>query len=346
MLVLSLVACDGDGSPTTTSSGPPLSTVPTTAAPDPSEPEVLGYDFKVGDTHTYEVVLNQRIQLESEGSSEAVADEALPANLDVTVDAQGTFEYSVAEGPDADTYSVAIEGSFSEVGVSGTADGEPVDDPADIESLGVIQPVSTVVLVDRQGRVRQDPANPTVPMGLGATPLTGLAGDLGQWVGPLLGAEPVEVGATWTEVSEDALMGDEPVSTTVTGEVTGTEEMEGVETLVIASEAATGEATIDLSGFFAEFLTAFADPEDPERQAALADAIEQLVFEIVIEPSTTGSTAWFDPSEGLARRYQLDGSPTVFHMDVAIPDEETGELESFAMELSVTQSIDYTLAGS
>lgn len=340
-MVFFLAACDGGGGDPVTTGAPGTTTPPTTEV----EGEVLAYEFEAGDTHTYSVSLTQHIVLSSEGSSEAVGEEGIPGEMDVTIAADGTFEYAVSAGPTPETYSLAIDGTFANVEVSGTVDGEAADDPSDLEGLGAIQPVSTVVVVDSQGRVTSDPNSPTASIGLGATPLTGLGGDLSRWVGPVLSADPVTVGSTWTETSVDESIGDEPVETTLTATITGTEAGDGFETFVIATDTATGQADIDLTEFFAGFLGAFNDPDDPDAQAELEEMLDQLVFRITIEPSTSEGTSWFDPGAGLARRSVVDGSPTRFRMDVRVPDEETGELESFTMDLEVTQSLEYVLDG-
>ncbi|MGH8912856.1 MAG: hypothetical protein ACRDVD_10100, partial [Acidimicrobiia bacterium] len=89
------------------------------------------------------------------------------------------------------------------------------------------------------------------------------------------------------------------------------------------------------------FMGAFADPEDPESDfEAMAD---QLVFRMTIAPSSSEGTTSFQPDRGLALRSTTAGPPTVFQMEVALPDEDTGELETYEMRLEVAQTIDYTL---
>jgi len=341
-VAVGVAACDDSGSTDSTgTSGPSISTSAPESTADMPQRELLSYGFEVGDVYSYDVALEQHILLESEGADEAIGDQGVPASADVIVTAAGRFAYEVSAGPDTESYSVAIEGSFSDVAIEGTADGEQVADASDIEQLGVIEPVSTVVVVDSLGRLTQDPTSPTGVLGLGATPLTGLSGDLGRMVGPVLSPEPVTVGDTWTETYTETNLGDEPVETTLTATLTGTETVDGAETLVIDTESRTGQADIDLAEFFAGFMGAFADPEDPEADfEAMAD---QLVFRITIAPSSTEGTTWFRPESGLALRSTTTGPPTAFQMEVALPDEDTGELETYEMRLEVAQTIDYTL---
>lgn len=316
-----------------------MSTGPT----DSGEARLLEYGFETGQKYAYDLALEQHIALQSEGTAEAVGEEGVPESADVTVTATGTFTFEVVAGPTDGTYSVTVNGSFPDSTVEGTVDGEPVDDASDIDELGVIQPVSTSVVVDSQGRVLDDSTSPSDALGLGATPLAGLSGDLGRIVGPIFSAEPVSVGDTWTETTTDTVLGDAPVDTVMEATLTGEETLDGAETLVISTTSTTGQAEIDLADFFAEFMGAFADPDDPEAQAELEQAIDQLVFRITIDPSSTEGTTWFDPEQGVAARSTTSGPPTTFRMEVAMPDEETGELQSYRMRLDVTQSLDYTL---
>jgi hypothetical protein len=345
-LCLFVAACESTGQPNDTdqpgASEPTGSTTPT----DSGEARLLEYGFEAGEVYTYDLALEQHIVLQSEGTADAIGEEGVPASADVTVTATGTFTFEFAAGPEDGTYSVTVTGSFPDSTVEGKVDGEPVDDAADIDELGVIQPVSTVVVVDSRGRILDDSTSPSDALGLGATPLAGLSGDLGRMVGPVLPAEPVAVGDTWTETTTDTVLGDAPVDTVMEATLTGKETLDGADTLVIGTTSTTGQAEIDLADFFAEFMGAFADPDDPEAQARLEEAIDQLVFRITIAPSSSESTTWFDAEQGVAVRSTTSGPPTTFRMEVAMPDEETGELQNYSMLLDVTQTLDYTLVPS
>jgi hypothetical protein len=344
-LCLFVAACESTGQPNDTdqpgSSEPAASTTPTDAGA-----RLLEYGFEAGQVYTYDLALEQHIVLQSEGTADAIGEEGVPESADVTVTATGTFSFEVAAGPGEGTYSVTVNGTFPDSTVEGTVDGEPVDDATDIDELGVIQPVSTVVVVDSPGRILDDSTSPSDALGLGATPLAGLSGDLGRIVGPILPAEPVTVGDTWTETTTDTVLGDAPVDTVMEATLTGKEALAGADTLVIGTTSTTGQADMDLADFFAEFMGAFADPDDPEAQAQLDRAIDQLVFRITIDPSSSESTTWFDPEQGVAARSTTSGPPSTFRMEVAMPDEETGELQGYSMRLDVTQALDYTLVAS
>ncbi len=337
LVALGIVAACDTGQPEPSGGSEPPSSATTEA---PADGEVLAYGFEAGDVIRYEVEIEQHIVLESAGDPGALADADTPQNADVTVTAAGPFTYEVAEGPEPDTFGITVPGEFDQTTVDGTADGEPVDDVADIADLGVAQPVSSVVVVDRQGRILEEGDPATDALGLGATPLAGLTGDLGRVPGPILSTEPVATGSTWTETTTDAAFGDEPVETVTEATVSGAEPLDEVDTLRIEAVSQTGRAEIDLADFFVEFMGSFT--EDPESAAALAD---EVVFRITVDPSSTESTTWFDPELGLARQVTTTGPPTAFLMEVALPDEDTGDLQSSELRLSVSQSLTYSLVG-
>ncbi|CAN5798104.1 hypothetical protein BH23ACT5_BH23ACT5_24470 [soil metagenome] len=331
LVCAALVACSACTSDT--------QVTPETTAPDPIEEVDLAYDFTAGTSLTYRVEIEQQLVLETDGSSSAAAEEGIPVSANVTIEAVGTFTYTFSDGTDEATHTVDIDGQFDEVTVTGIIDGEDVDDPSDIAELGTIEPVAVTVVVDDRGRVVDDTTLPSDPMGFGMAPLSGLSGDLRRLPGPVLPEGPVSQGDTWTEAVEAPGMGDTPAMTTVTATLTGTEVVEGIESTVIESTTEVEEVVVDLSEFFAGFLGAFADPDD---DAGEVDAlIDQIEFRITMEPSTSIATAWLD-SAGRIVRSTTDG-PTALRMVVALPDEQSGEVENFELSLDVSQAIVYTL---
>lgn len=324
-VMLVLVACTDDP-PSVTGEG-------ATTAVTTGEPISLRYGLEDGDELVYDVDLEQSLVLETSGSATAVAEEEIPATADVTIDATGVFTYRVAEGPEEGTLAVAIEGEFSDVAVEGTVDGEPVDDVEEVGQFGVAAPVSRTVVIDPRGRVVPDTTTGSDPLGLGSLPLAGLAGDLGRVVGPALPEGEVTPGESWTVTSQQAAFGDETIETTVTASVTGTDQIDGREAVVIDATTETGPLVVDLSEFFAGFMGAFDDP---------AEVTEDIVFRIDVEPSTSESTTAFDPDEGVAIRSTVEG-PSALSMEVALPDDATGEVQSFDVSLDVEQAITYAL---
>lgn len=335
-LLVAVSACTGTGEDTGTGEGAGQVDVPDTA------PVVeLAYSYVAGDVITYEVDVSQRLVLETDGAATAATDGNVPTSADVTITALGNFVYTVSAGPQPGTFEIAIEGMFDDVAVAGTADGEPVDDPEDLGEIGEIEPVSTSVIVDDTGRVVDGGEAAADPFGLGRSPL-GLSGDLGRLVGPVLPDEPVAVGETWTESYQEAGIGGEPVEATITATLGGTEDADGVDAYVIDSATERGASEVDLAEFFGGFMGAFVDPEDTATQSSVQDLIDQLVFRISTDPSSSTATTLFDPEAGLVARSETSGASSI-QMEVALPDDETGELERFDVDLDVEQSVAYRL---
>jgi hypothetical protein len=66
---------------------------------------------------------------------------------------------------------------------------------------------------------------------------------------------------------------------------------------------------------------------------------------ISVDETTGNLTTLFDPADGLTK--QADYSNTTHMvMDINIPDETTGDLVAFGMDLNITQDLVYRLVGS
>lgn len=324
-LALALAACNGNGA----------------AAPEEAgEPVALAYGYQAGDVLAYDVDLTQDIVVESTGDPGALSGGEVPSSADLSIAATGRLTYQFAEGPDEGTFQVSIDGTFSDVEVTGTVDGEPAEQ-GDIAELGSLEPVSTTVVVDSSGRVLGEEGAELDPLGMGADPLAQVTGgQLGRLVGPPLPAEEVAVGEPWSEEIEEPGLGTDPAASTITSTVTGTEEVGGAETFVIASESASEGSELDLGEFMAGFLGAFADPDNPDEE--LAEALEGLRFIITVQPNTSTSTTWFAPGLGAAVRSVVDG-PAAVMIDVAIPDEQTGEVAASTVDVDFDQHLEYRL---
>ena len=302
----------------------------------------MRYGFTAGDSYTYSLDMSEHVVLDTQGVASAVTDQQIPGTADVQIDATGTFVYTVAAGTDPGTYQLTIEGDFSDIGVSGTADGQKVTQPSDLPGLGSISPVSKTIVVDSRGQVLDQSQDPQDLFGLGGTPLASLSGDLGQFVGPVLPADPVAQGDTWNLEYSNPDLGDEPVKTSTTATLSGTETVDGVDTVVISSETKTDQGTVDLADFFKGFLGAFGGGSTPDSTSL--PNLDQLVFRITTAPSTGNSQSWFDPGRGLVVRSTSSG-PTSLTMDVSLPGDN-GDLNQFTMNLDTQQELDYRLVDS
>lgn len=283
--------------------------------------------------------MSQHLVLETSDLPEEGLGEGLPGSADVTVQSRGPFTFSVDEGPEDGTYFVTIEGEFTEIEVSGSLAGEPVEDAADIEELGTVGPVSATIVVDSRGRVLDDTTVGADALAFGLAPLSGLAGDLNRLVGPVLPAEPVAVGETWTETFTAPATGDEMVETTVVSTLSALETHEGRQIALIESTTSVAEVVVDLSEFFTSFIGAFLDVEEGTE----LELLEDVVFRIVMAPAETTSVTQLDVDSGLAIRSTTAG-PSSLRLEAALPDEASGAVQSYGVSIDVTQSITYTLA--
>lgn len=354
LLVISLVlaACGHETADTTAA---PTTAAPTTTSPPTTEPMdgavLLSYKFEPGTTFSYEVSFDQHLNMTASGDGSALGEEEMPGNADLQIAGTTTFDHTVTDGAEPGTFDITIVGDFSDLTVSGNVDGEPVDS-GEIPDLAEIEPVMTTITVDEQGNVLSggDDLGPGTglggdPTGLGAMAAPGM--DLGTLVGPSLTDREVMVGDTWTETTEEPMpFGDDAVTTTVENEVTGTDTIDGVEVFVIQSDSSTSLIEFDLAemmiGFFAAFLPEEATPEE---RAELEAMMEEIRFLMTVDPSSYQITSWFDPEAGYTLRSESAGS-TRMAFDVNFPDEATGELVAFTMDMTVDQEVSYRLLGT
>jgi hypothetical protein len=344
VVALLAAACGGSAESTTTTPAPETTAVPAVEA------VLLSYTLSPGDEFHYRVSIEQHIEMTAEGDEAMMSEEEMPGSASIDLTGTGTFTQTVSDGPSEGTHEVHITGEFSDVSVTGTVDGEPVDS-SEIPDFAEMEPVDVTVVVDEQGNLVQDGATGEDMLGSDLFGLGGMGGDgfvpgldLGRFIGIPLPDQEVTVGDTWTEeIETPGMMDVEPIVTTVTSEVTGVEEAGGVQLFVIETDTTTSPIEFDLAQFFAGMLGAFtpegaSEAEQAEMEAALAD----LRFLISVDESTSESTTRFDPEAGLAR--QVDStSATNIAMDINFPDEATGEMQGFVMNMSLDQDISFEL---
>jgi len=330
-----------------------------TTAPPPSteatpEAVLLSYRFEPGSELRYEVRFDQHITMSASGESSALGGEDVPGDADLDVSGVTTFTHSVEAGAEPGTYDVTIVGEFTDLDLSGVVDGEAVE-PGEFLDLAEIDPVETTVTVDEQGNVLSSSDD---QFGLGGElggDLTGLGSmaspgmDMGSLVGPPLPEREVTVGDTWSETIENpAPFGGSVITTSVESEVTGTDTIDGVEVFVVETSSSTSMIEFDLAQMMIGFFEAFMPEEaTAEERAELEAMMDNLRFLIVIDPSAYSTTTWFDPAAGLSLRSESAG---VTHMtyDVNFPDETSGEMTAFTMEMTIDQEVAHRLlsAGS
>ncbi|MGH8945678.1 MAG: hypothetical protein ACRDVL_05980 [Acidimicrobiia bacterium] len=336
VVLAALVAGCGQESASTT-------LAPTTTEPAP-EAVLLSYKFEPGTTFRYEVEFEQHITTTASGNPGALGEE-VPGQADLQVSGVTTFTHNVQAGPDPGTFQVAIHGAFNDLTVTGTVDREPIDS-GEIPDFAEMDPIRTIVTIDEQGNVLSDPDlgelfnSPTGNLGALGLPATGL--DLGSLVGPSLPNREVAVGDTWSETVEEPMpFGGEPLTTNVESRVTGTDTIDGAEVFLVETISSTSAIELDLGEMMVGLFSGFMPEEATEEERAELEAMmEGLRFLMTVDPSSFLTTTWFAPDPGHALRSEASGT-THMIFDINFPDETTGDMVAFAMDMTMDQTVRY-----
>jgi len=349
VIALVAAACGPEQTAESTTTAPVLEETTTTAPP--AEAVLLSYSLEAGSSYTYEVDLDQSIDLTATGDPTALGEEEIPGEMAIQIAGTSVFTHSVAAGPEPETYAVTITGDFSDIELSGTVDGEPVSSD-DIPEFAAMEPVDVTIVVDAQGNLIPDESGLGEDLlgdlgGLGALDQLGSGAGIGQFVGPPFTEEEVAVGDTWSETIEvPTLPGDAPVTTQIDSVVTGTDTVDGSEVFVIETTTTTSAIEFDLAEVLIGLMTGFLPEEATDEERAEMEALAaQLRFVFSIDESTADLTTLFDHEAGLARQAEFS-STTHMVMDVNIPDETTGELVEFGMDMNLSQSVVYRLTSA
>ncbi|MDX1468040.1 MAG: hypothetical protein R3258_01755 [Acidimicrobiia bacterium] len=336
--VLSLGACNGaagEESTTTTTPPPP----PTTAAA--SEAVLLAYSLEAGTTLTYDIEFEIDLEMVVTGDAASLTEgEELPGVLDVTMSGETTLVYEIKEGPEAGTFEITITGDLTAFEVTGTADGEPVEEET-LPELVEMDPLEVNVVVDEQGRVVDDfdPGVGLMSGSIGAF-LPGQGSDLARFVGPPMSDSEVKVGSTWSETVETQLFLGDPIVTTIESEVT---DITGDGIFLIETTTVVSETSFDMGTLLIEMFEAFIPEEASEEELAELESLkEELRLLFSFDEATDVMTTRFDPRLGLAIEATSEGA-THLSMDVNMPDETTGEMVAFSLEMDAFQTVGYRL---
>lgn len=349
VLALVLAACGGTTETSTTAG----SDNPSTSAPPSAEAVLLSYSLTAGDEFQYEVGLDQHIELEASGDASAMGEEEIPGEASVDIAGTAVFTHTVADGPEEGTYEIHVIGDFEDLSVTGTIDGEPVDS-SEAPDFASMEPIDVTVVVDEQGNVisagGEDLEDPLGGLfgGLGSmgssAPAPGL--DPGQFFGPLFSDDEVTVGDAWSDEIETAGFGDEPIVTSVTSTITGVEQLDGADVYVIDTNSTTSPIEFDLAEFFRGLFGAFIPEEATAKETAeFEELMSQLKFLITIDDTSADGTSRFDAEAGIARQSEITAAIHIM-MDMMIPDETTGEMIGFQMEMTIDQGVTYHLISS
>lgn len=315
---------------------------------DIPEAMLLGYGLTNGSSYVYEVELMQRVDMTGQGDGGGFSENEIPGEAQVDLTASGTMTYEVSDGPEPGTFTVTITGDFDDLGATGTVDGEPVES-GDVPEFAQVDPISLTIVVDDQGNIVPDAPDAEDPLGglfggLGSLGNGSLPGtQLGQFFGPPFGDDAVTVGDSWSEKIETPGFGTEPMVTSTTSTVTGTDVVDGVDVFVIESDTTVSPVEFDLGEFMIGLFTGLASDDDSaQNQTQIDEIVENLRFLISTDESTTTSVTHFDPVDGISRQFDFVAS-TVVRMDINFPDQETGEMAGFVMEMDLSQTMNHRL---
>ena len=343
---LALAGCSSEAATTTTAANEPATTTTTTQPAEPAA--VLAYSYAAGDSYAYDISLTQHLTMTTmvEGDPGMFGGADAPGNVDVDTSVDGTVNYDLSEGPEADTTTMHISGTFDNVNVEGTVDGEPVTD-SDVQSGTVpdlVEVPDTTIVLDKYGRpVSVD--GTTVPsdsqfFGDPFALFGGLtSGGLDQPFGPEFPDHALAVGDSWTEEqSQDIPDTDQTVAMSVTYTVTGTDTVDGHDVTVIDFTATSSGADVDLGQMFQALIEGFASMG--QDTSSTTDPIPTIEFVVSIGESSGSGTYWFDQEAGIVRKvHQTYSIPMSMHMGIS-SSEGSGSTD---VEMSIESSVDAQL---
>ncbi len=331
-IVLLLSACAD------TAGTPAITPAPTTTLPETVN---LAYAYRPDTTLSYRVNIDQAISIHGEGNAGAIGSGDLPTDGDLATTVETVMTYRAYPGPIDGTTELDVSARFEDVAVSGTMNGESISPGSDDFGVGTIPPIDASFVVDKSGKVVSSSLDGAANM-LGGS--LGSLQRLGQEfftrpIGPRFPDRDLSVGDTWTD--EDTVDGPGgPITTRSMHTVTGTEVVDGVKTVVIETESEADEFEIDLTQIFKTMFGGFTtDATNPEELDAL---LAQLEFRIAVAPTRATSTVWFDTAAGLVKKAEISADITV-KMTYRGPDESTGEIAGFTMEMGLRQTARFDL---
>ncbi len=346
--------------PTTATAATPETTAPLSArsasvpsgSVEPPVANLLSYRYQPDSTLSYALDLSQSIRMTADGDAGAMGEGEgeLPMDADMAIGAATVMTYEVYPGPSPETYEVVITADFEDLSVSGTVNGEHVDELSgdDIASeIATLDPIATSVIVDAAGNIISGDAAELDFFGDSFGAAGGLATDeLGRPVGPTFPTDrELTVGDTWTDTLEEEGPNGEVYRSTTTHTVIDAQSIGSATTLVIESVTETDAIEIDFSEFFRMLFEGFAGlagEEGGDLPPEMQEMLDQLEFTISIAPSTAVATTWFDPESGIVRRSEAS-STVAMRMTFRAPDETTGELVGFEMEMELDQAVTIAL---
>ena len=286
VLLLAAAACGGSSDPTTDKGGI------TVARP-------LAYSLTGGVALDYRVEMDM-VMTTTFGAALRALDPSMPGAMGMSMELEMVTGYRISDGDEPGTHRVTMDVNNVKLGRGSIEMGGEKLDLSDLpqSQLNDVldQQVTEVsyIITDQGEVLSMEIAGVPIDVGgiLGGTS-TGSA--TGQMFGPQLPDGPVEIGDTWSTVSEEQLPGMDPIVTEQTHTITGREDKNGYETWVIKTDASTTAYTITWDD-----LVAMAGQVGGMRELGIDDSMPPS-FTMSMRSSPTGSTTytWFAPDLGL-----------------------------------------------
>ncbi|NNC93233.1 MAG: hypothetical protein HKN80_12170 [Acidimicrobiia bacterium] len=230
----------------------------------------------------------------------------------------GNLQYDVASGPQPGSTALTMRSDVSSFDLDHlTVDGQSMASElsaADLAALGDQSAIPEItVVVDELGGILElrsgDTALPTELFeGLGAGGFSDPTGmSLAGMFGPEMPADQVRVGAEWTVDNSQDIPFLGPLASSTHYWITGQEQYQGHDVLVIVSASTIDEVEIDLADMMASMLT--MDSNALGEMGMSADDLAMMQSGLFADINMTmrfnyndlKTTTYFDPSQGIVR---------------------------------------------
>ncbi len=313
----------------------------------------VSYDYPPGSELRYDLAITQDIEYEVSGDASFLTStpDPLPEEGRVTSRASTEILYQVSETSTDQAATIAISAVFPEPETTAFADGEPLDPEIYDEltrALAAIQPIEFAVGVNDRNAVLTSGGLGGLDVLSGQVgALTNLSNNqISRPVGPVFPeSRKLSPGDRWTIDSTREAPGG-PVVVTTENEVIALTEIDSRPHLTIESVTQTDGFDLDFSEVFRSLFAGFAAGEDgvPVDEADL-EAFAEVVFAIVVEPSTGTAEYLFDVERHLVVATDQQSNVRTRWL-LQTPDAETGDPTGFELTLDINRRADFRYLGN
>lgn len=262
---------------------------------------------------TGDVALDYKVEMDTQmtttfGDAFRSLDPSMPGSMDMSMEMEFLTGYQISAGDEPGTYRVTMDVSDMKLGDGSVKMGSDSFDFSDLpqgelDSVMDQQVTEVSYIITDQGEVltMEIAGVPIDVSGILGGTSTGSA--TGQMFGPQLPDGAVNVGDTWTTVSEEQLPGMDPIITEQTHTITGREDKNGYDVWVIKTESSTGAYTITWDD-----LVTMAEALGGIGELGIDESMPPA-FTMSMRSAPTGSTSytWFEPDLGVTVAQDVTG---------------------------------------